>query len=147
MNYVPSILVALVLCAASAGLITWHISAWNRLQDTKIDPSERVFRRRQYRRRMQTSAMLGVLGVAIFIGQLLISWVASQLVLVVYWGGVLALLLWMALLAFADMVATSFYYGRQKTNYQIEQARLQGELQRAREARAGAKNGKPGSKP
>jgi hypothetical protein len=145
MYYFLSVLVALVLCGSSAGLIAGHIRAWRRLQGAEIDQGERHFRRRQYRRRMQTSAMLGVLGVAIFVGQLLMIWVASQVLLVVYWSGVLLLLLWVAVLALADMAATGFYYSREKTNYVVEHARLQGELRRAREIEAKARNGKPGS--
>jgi len=143
MNYLSSILVAVVLCVSSAGLMAWHIREWKRLQSMKIDPREREFRRRQYRRRMQTSAMLGVLGVAIFIGQLLMIWVTSRLFLVLYWSSVLVLVLWMALLALADMAATSFYYSQEKNNHIVEHARLQGELRRAREKEAKLRNGKP----
>ena len=145
MSYLSSILVALVLVVSSAGLIAWHIRAWKRLQQKELDPREQVFRRRQYRRRMQTSAMLGVLGVAIFVGQLLMIWVTSQLALVIFWSGILVLVLWVALLALADMVATSFYYSREKTDYIVEHARLQGELQRAREKEKTVRNGKPKS--
>ncbi|MGO9109618.1 MAG: hypothetical protein ACLP9L_10315 [Thermoguttaceae bacterium] len=143
-NYLSSILIALVLCVSSAGLIAWHIRAWKRLQHADIDQSERDFRRRQFRRRMQTSAMLGLLGVAIFIGQLLLTPATSRLLLVIYWSSVLVLLLWMAILAVADMAATSFYYSREKNNYIVEHARLQGELLRAREKEAKVRNGKPG---
>ena len=145
MNYLSSIIVALVLVVSSAGLIAWHIRAWKRLQQEEIDPRERDFRRRQYRRRMQTSAMLGVLGVAIFIGQLLMTWVTSRHVLVIYWSGILVLVLWVALLALADMAATGFYYSREKTDYVVEHAKLQGELRRARDEEAPKRNGKPGS--
>ena len=96
----------------------------------EIDSREREFRRRQYRRRMQTSAMLGVLGVAILIGQLLMIWLTSRTFLVIYWSGVLLLLLWVVLLALADMAATAIYYSREKNSYAVEQARLQGELRR-----------------
>ena len=145
MNYLPSILVTLVLCISSAGLMAWHIRVWKLLQHTEINPRERDFRRRQYRRRIQTSAMLGVLGVAIFIGQLLMIRVTSRLILVIYWSGVLVLVLWMALLALADMAATSFYYSREKNNYVVEHAKLQGELRRTREREAKVRNGKPES--
>ena len=144
-NYLSSIIAALVLVVSSAGLIAWHIRAWKRLQDPGIDPRERDFRRRQCRRRMQTSAMLGVLGAAIFIGQLLMSWDASRLLLAIYWSSVLLLVLWMASLALADMVATSFYYSREKNRCLVEHARLRGELRQAREVEAKVRNGKPGS--
>ena len=133
MNYLPSIVAALVLCLSSAALIAWHIRAWKRTQAAEIKAREREFRRRQYRRRMQTSGMLGLLGVAIFVGQLLMIAITSRLILVIYWSGVLLLVLWMALLAVADMVATGFYYSREKNNYIVEHARLQGELRRARD--------------
>ncbi|MGA2502275.1 MAG: hypothetical protein ABSH20_31420 [Tepidisphaeraceae bacterium] len=143
MDYLSSILAALVLCVSSAGLMAWHTRAWRRLQHAEIDARERDFRRRQYRRRMQTSAMLGLLGVAISIGQWLMTWETSRLFLVVYWSGVLLLLLWMALLALADMAATSFYYSREKNKIVVEHAKLQGELLRAREKEAKVRNGKP----
>ena len=146
-NYLSSILVALVLCVSSAGLIAWHVRAWKRLQHAGIDPREFDFRRRQYRRRMQTSAMLGLLGVAIFIGQVLIAWPPSRMLLVIYWSGVLVLVLWMAILALADMAATSFYYSQEKNNSIVEHAKLQGELRQAREKEAKVRNGKPKSGP
>ncbi len=145
MNYPSSFLVGLVLCILSAGLMAWHVRAWKRLRHAEVDPRERDFRRRQYRRRMQTSAMLGALGAAIFIGQLLMTREISRLFLVIYWSGVLVLLLWMALLALADMAATSFYYSREKNNYIVEHAKLQGELRQAREREAKVRNGKPES--
>ena len=143
MNYCRAFFVALVLLRFVGRVDRLAHPRWKRLQQAEIDARERDFRRRQYRRRMQTSAMLGVLGVAIFVGQLLMTWAASRLFLVIYWSGVLVLVLWMALLALADMAATSFYYSREKNNYIVEQARLQGELWRAREKEAKVRNGKP----
>ena len=138
-NYLSSVVVALLLCGSSAGLIAWHIRAWRRLQGREIGEGERNFRRRQYRRRMQTSAMLGVLGAAIFIGQLLMIWVPSQRFLVVYWSGVVLLVFWVAILALADMTATGFYYSREKNENLVEHARLRAELRRA----AGNRGPKP----
>ena len=142
-KHLSSVLISLALCVSSAGLIVWHIRAWRRLQNADTEPIERDFRRRQYRRRMQTSAMLGLLGVAIFVGQVLMT-LDTPLFLVIYWSAVLLLLLWMAILAVADMVATSFHYSREKNDYLVEHARLQGELLLAREKEAKARNGKPG---
>ncbi len=143
MNYLSSILIALALCLSSGALVAWHVRSWRRLQYQELSAGEREFRRRQHRRRMQTSAMLGVLGVAIFVGQVLMLRVGSRLFLVIYWSGVLVLVLWVAALAVADMAATSFYYSREKNDYLVEQARLQGELRRAREIKAKGQNGKP----
>ena len=143
MNYLSSIIVSLVLCLSSAGLIVWHVRAGRRLQDAGLEAREQDFRRRQYRRRMQTSVMLGALGVAIFVGQLLLTPATSRWFLVIYWSGVLLLVLWMALLALADMAATSFYYSRERNDCIVAQAKLQGELRQAQEKAAKAGNGKP----
>ena len=143
MYYFLSVLVALVLCGSSAGLIAGHIRAWRRLQGAEIDQGERHFRCRQYRRRMQTSAMLGVLGVAIFVGQLLMIWITSWLLLAIYWSGLLLLVLWVVLLAVADMTASVFFYSREKNSCLAEQAKLQGELRQAQDEEAPARNGRP----
>ncbi len=143
MNALSSIVVALVLCVLSGGLVAWHIRTWKRLQQAEIEPREREFRRRQYRRRMQTSAMLGVLGMAILIGQLLMIWITSWLLLAIYWSGLLLLVLWVVLLAVADMTASVFFYSREKNSCLAEQAKLQGELRQAQDEEAPARNGKP----
>jgi len=145
MTFLSSIVFALVLCASSGGLMGWHRRVWKRLQEEESDQEEREFHRRQYRRRMQTSAMLGVLGVAIFVGQLLIVGIDSRPVLVIYWSGVLLLVLWLVLLALADITATSFYYSREKNQFIVDHAKLQGELRRARAEKAKVRNGKPKS--
>jgi hypothetical protein len=146
MDYLSSFFVALLLCASSAGLIGWYVRAWKRLPDEELNAAERDFRRRQIRRRTQTSAMLGMLGVSILLGQLLLTLRASGLFIGIYWCGVLVFVIWMLLLAMADMVATGAFYRREKNSELIEHARLKGELQRAREKQAPARNGKPGSK-
>jgi hypothetical protein len=47
-----------------------------------------------------------------------------------YWGAVLLLVLWMALLAVADMVATKFHFTRLKTDYMVEQAKLRAQMRK-----------------
>jgi len=142
MSYLPSIAVAVVLGIASASLIGWHVLAWKAVQGAEVDQRERDFRYRQYRRRMQTSAMLGILGVAVLVGQLLLDWL-SPLFLLIYWLGVVALVLWVVVLAVADMVATSVYYSRERSACAMEHARLEDELRRVRQRELSRKNGKP----
>ena len=67
--------------------------------------------------------MIGLLGVAIVVGQLLMDIVKSPRFHVYYWIGVLTLLLWIVLLAVADMVAT-----------RLLQPRAERPCRRAREA-------------
>ena len=63
---------------------------------------------------MQTHAMLGILGLAILVGQLLLDRADSSMLLLAYWCGVIAMVVWIALLALADMTATSFHYARKR---------------------------------
>lgn len=133
-----SILVSLLLVAVATGLMVWHIRLWRGVQTGDSDQRERDYLFRQYRRRMQTSAMLGLLGVAILVGQLLMPWV-SRLFAILYWGGVLLLLAWMGLLALADIIATQQHFSRLRTDYMIERAKLQAEARRIQGARGNGK--------
>jgi hypothetical protein len=138
-------LVSLFLVGAAGGLILWHLRAWRQVaRETTLEERERDFRWRQFRRRMQTSAMLGLLGVAIFVGRLLMAIPASPLVIFVYWGGVLVLLLWMFLLALVDAWATRYHFSRMRHECFIEQVKLQAEVDRLR---AAGGNGRAPGKP
>jgi UDP-N-acetylmuramyl pentapeptide phosphotransferase/UDP-N-acetylglucosamine-1-phosphate transferase len=143
-HHLSSFLFALALVLTSAALISWHLRMRSVWQEQEMPDRERDFRRRQFRRRIQTSAMLGVLGVAIFVGQLLMGRVHWVLFPIIYWSCVLLLVLWLALLAVADMVATNFYYSREKSEFAAEQAKLQAELRKFREEEARRKNDWPG---
>ena len=141
-----SILVAVSVLLASGVLIHSHQRAWRTLQQrrSQLDPNEFDFRRRQLRRRSQTSAMLGLVGIGMLIGRLLIVWPAPPLVVVVFWGGVMLLVVWLALLAVADIVSTRLYFSRLRQNYLVQQARLRAQLRRMEQARG---NGKPDDRP
>ncbi len=138
MNHLSIFVIAVLLVVASAGLIVWHIRTWNQFAAEEPGERELKFRRRQYRRRLQTSTMIGLLGVAIFVGQLLLDTVHSQKFHVYYWIGVLLLVLWILLLAIGDMVATSFYYSRERSDFAVQHAKLQAELRKARDESARA---------
>ena len=142
-SFLSSFAVAIVLVATSVALIVRHVRVWKGLKSEALDERELNFRRRQFRRRVQTSAMIGLLGVAIVVGQLLMDIVKSPRFHVYYWIGVLALLLWIVLLAVADMVATSAYYSRERSDLAVGHAKLQIELRKARERAGRRHNGKP----
>lgn len=120
--------------------MTSHVRTWRRLRQQELGPDDYDYRRRQYRRRMQTSAMLGLLAVAILVGQLIALRIESRVLLLSYWGGVLLVVGWVGLLAVVDMLATKHHFSRLRQGYLVEQAKLQAELRRIRAARG---NGKP----
>lgn len=132
--------VAAVLIVFGVVQIILHLRAWRKARQTDMDPKERDYRWRQCRRRTQSSAMLAVLGVAILGGR----WMAGPpWVFLGYWAVVLLLVLWMMLLALADIIATKHYYARVRQHYMLEEVKLQAELRRLQGAqRNGHSNGK-----
>jgi len=108
-------LILLHLFAASislfgGGLMWWHRAQWVRHQrDPAVEPGERLFLNSQYRRRMQTSAMMATLGVLLHgSNEFLIPWqkLSSQFYFYFYVMLMLMLIGWMVLLALADWIAT-----------------------------------------
>ena len=61
-------LMSSLLLLAAVGLMVSHVRSWRAFQRTNLAAEEFDYRRRQFRRRMQTSAMLGILAVAMFAG-------------------------------------------------------------------------------
>jgi amino acid permease len=133
-------LICLFMLLSAVALMASHVRTWRRVQQHDSTPDELDYHRRQYRRRMQTSALLGLLAVAIFVGQLVIVHVQPRLLLLAYWGAVLLLICWMALLAVADILATKHHFGRLRQTCIVEQAKLQAKIRRIRAVRG---NGKP----
>ena len=123
-------LISLLLLLGAAGLMTWHLSSWRAAQKRPLAAVEFDFRRRQFRRRMQTSAMLALLAVALFAGELLIPKIHSRLFGICYWAGVLVALFWTCLMAVVDLLATHFHFSRLRQDSVVEQARLRTELRR-----------------
>jgi hypothetical protein len=125
-----SVLIAAVILAASAALLVWHVRAWRAAQAAPLEPEERDYRQRQFRRRMQCSSMLGILAIGIVVGRWMMSIPAPPLVIFVYWSVVVLLVGWILLLALVDMWATKHYFDRLREHFLVEQAKLQVELRR-----------------
>jgi hypothetical protein len=126
------LIVSVFLLAFAVGLLIPQVRAWRKLPDLEMPQEERDFRRRQLRRRIQTSAMMALLAIAIGVGTLLTS---PPLAVLLYWGGVLLLLMWIGLLAAVDIWATRHYYGRLRHDYLLEKAKLEAQLRRLQSAR------------
>ena len=132
MDSFSSTVVAVFLLLAAVGLMIWHVRAWRDARQQNLDDGELDFRRRQFRRRIQTSAMLGVLAVALFIGQFITG---PDTLLFIYWGVTLLLVAWLALLAVVDALATKLHFARLREKYLVEQAKLQAEIRRIQAAK------------
>jgi hypothetical protein len=126
-DVVSSTVVSLVLLVFAAGLMLRHLRVWRRAQRQEGDRYEADYQGRQFRRRMQTSAMLGLLAVAIFVGSFITD---PPEVVTIFWICVLLVACWVALLAMTDLLATKLHFGRVRAQYLTEQARLQAEIRR-----------------
>jgi len=130
LDQTATLLFTLFVLLSSVGLMAGHMRSWGASRRAELDPAERDFRRRQFRRRMQTSALLGVLAVAVLAGRWMMTLRPAPLLVVGYWGGVFLLLAWLALLAAADVLATKHHYARVRDECRVEQAKLQAILRR-----------------
>ncbi len=134
----PAIVVAGLLMICAVALVLWHLSSWRAAKQQDLEAAELDYRRRQFRRRMQTSGLLGLLAAGLVVGVFIRR---PPLVVLLYWGGMLVLVGWVALLALVDWWATKLHFNRLRRGYLIEKARL--EVQ-ARQLRARGGNGRAG---
>lgn len=84
----------------------WHVREWRQEKnDPSLDPKDREHYYARYRRRMQTSGMLMLLGVLIPLGDWLLDrgFVVASTIL---WFLVFGLIAWVILMAFGDMLST-----------------------------------------
>lgn len=102
----------------------------NAFQQAELPEPEREYRHRQIRRRIQASGLIGIIGIALFLGDTLIVWFDYPIVTVSYWGLVAIITLLVAFLAMADFWATRRYLNRVYEDSLLEQTRLHAELYR-----------------
>ncbi len=136
-----STLLSLVLAAVAVVLMVGHVRAWRASAvGAPLEPAELDFRRRRYRRRMQTSGMLGLLAAGVFVGY----WIAYPAVpawgVLTYWGVVVLVVAWLALLALADVAATWAHYSRVGHRARLEQIKLEVKARHLQQSRG---NGQP----
>ncbi len=125
------IILSVVLLVIVALLVYTHVRTWRAAQDEVSDADDLDYYRRQFRRRMQASTMLGIVAVAMAAG-VAIPHKEMPSLFVFYWCGVIVLVVWIGLLAAADMLATRFHISRSMGGRHVEHAQLQAELRRHR---------------
>ena len=129
-----TLLFSLFLAGVAAALIVSHLLAWRRATGRDLDERERTFVWRQFRRRMQASVMIAMVAVALPVG----VWVPMRAVVFAgFWLVVVLVVLWIALLALADVIASRHHFGRIQHEQIIEHAKLHGELHRKRHKKNG----------
>ena len=143
MDLASVISVSAALLLAAMVLLVSHVWTWRAFQRQQLDAVELNYRRRQFRRRMQTSASMGLLGAAMSIGYLLTLWLRSGWFALVYWTAMMVLACWVVLLAAMDIWATNRHFGRLHHDCMVEQAKLQAEIRRIQAYRGNGKGKTP----
>ena len=146
-------LFSFALLIVSAVMAYFHHRVWlakrTAIDDCKTDDraadveSQLEFADRRYRRRMQVSAMLGIVALAMFASRWIDPWRRdAPWIYMAYWLVIVILVLWVTLLAMADYVATRHFLAKSHQDQIIEDARLRAETRRM----SGPESGKTESK-
>ena len=119
------------LIGLSAVLFLWHWQQWRSEEQVhNSDPRDARFYRTQLRRRAQASAMLGIVGLALLYGQTL----AISAGTLVYWLVVVLIVLWIIVLALADMLLTRMHLTRRRNDQIVEKACQEAKRRQLRDA-------------
>ena len=119
---------AAFLMVVSGVLLATHNRSWRQAQSEDHDDKATDFHWRRYRRRMQASAMIGIVGLTVGIG----AWIEDTLLSAIYWSVVFLIVVWIVILAAADLVSSRFFLNQIRDQHTAEHAALQAELDRIR---------------
>lgn len=106
-----------------------HYYTWQRQNaDPELDDRERKHLQRRYRRRLQATGLLVVIGVLIPIGDIEVLFANRPVLFAVYWFVVIALVLWVGLLAVGDLASTRAHSRVSLSRLQQKQRELEREV-------------------
>ena len=125
-----TVAVGITLILVAALLIASHLRAWRTADHGGLREAEREFHVRRFRRRLQASVLLGVVGILILGDLGMERFFKEDLLRLLYWCGVVVLLLWLLLLAGGDWLASRAYYSREWNRLQVERSSLQADVVR-----------------
>ncbi|MEX0728527.1 MAG: hypothetical protein WEB58_20020 [Planctomycetaceae bacterium] len=108
----PSLVVGAFVALLGGALLVSHQQSFARRKlNGALEEFEHQFHVRQYRRRMQTSGMLVLIGVLIIGGDAIVDWNAPNRALALSWVALLLLLsLWVMLLALGDWFSSRMHH-------------------------------------
>ncbi len=121
-----TIYLSLGICLAAVVLCIMHVRSYRTVDHGGLSDEELVFFRRQYIRRLQTSGILGVVGLSL-LGDL---FAMDPVVSAAYWLFVLLLVVWMVVLAFADWLESRWFWSKTTQLSAEEKAFLAEEIAR-----------------
>ena len=131
-NPLVSIVVGVALVIIGGILMRSHVVVWNgQKNDGSLDPLDRKHYFTRYRRRIQTSGVITLLGLLIPLGGAVFpqfGFNRQPLFLTLFWMGVLFLTLWVIVLGLGDFIATGAHsraaFGRVKKKQRVLQEQI-----------------------
>ena len=126
----PALIFGFVLVLVAIGLA---ISVWRnrRALDSIVESDElaELHANRQFRRRMQVSVMLGIIGLLIALGDQLDQLFSQRPLYFLFWvGSIILLTLWMVLMALGDWLSTMTYSEIAKARLRFERRELEAQI-------------------
>jgi hypothetical protein len=121
----PALIVGALLVTIGAGS-AWYQWRYRR-PDIEADELSRQHAARQLRRRLQVSGLLMLIGILIPLGDQLPFFRQAPAAFVFFWGAILLLTGWIALLAIADLASARAYH--RVASVRLRQARRELEAQ------------------
>ena len=132
-DWLPMTLAGAFLAIMGVFMIRSHLRTWRRHRDdSSLAERELQYCFAQYRRRLQTSAIISLLGVLLFVGDVVLYRVLPEENFVgvfgIYWIVVLCLTLWIVVLAWGDVTAIRVHSKTVLNRHLKEQRKLEKEL-------------------
>ncbi len=129
---IATYIVSLLLIGLSGALLDMHRRSWHRAQANKeLAPAELRFALSQYRRRMQASGIIGVLGVAVGCEPLIPH---EPVAFVLYLASILGACVAIVVLAAMDAWSTRQHFARLSSEQLAAEVKLARELRDAHAA-------------
>jgi len=127
-NWGPSVLVGTLLVVFGALWMRSHLWNWRQVkQDSNLEDFDHRHLSNRFRRRMQTSGMLVLIGVLIPVGDIFI-WDWGFWSSAVYWFGVLSLAFWVGVQALGDLTSIRLYSRATTARVNSRRQELEAEL-------------------
>ena len=138
-NWMPAVALGSSLIILACCMMWSHNNAWRRQQqDLDEDDTDRAYYFGRYRRRMQTSGFLAIVGFLIGVGDIAI-WRFGPFASAIFWLMIIVFAGWIGLLALGDLTAVRTHSQIEMAKHEAQRRVLERELQ---ELRKGS-NGRP----
>lgn len=127
-NWLPAVIFGSGLVVLGIGMMIAHRRSWKRQQlEPTANDADRTHYANRYRRRMQTSALIAMVGLLLGLGDVFI-WQFGVPAATLFWMVMLILVCWIAVLAVGDMTAIQSHSKNQLADLEAHRRVLEQEL-------------------